>query len=413
MDAVVRLSLLVGVLVLSAGLPARAQQDYDTTAPSTEVDQDQSCEIFGGPACVTEAPVPGLYNPCDCPDRSGDRCECVWFYQCDNTTGVYNTDGKGVLDVRKKDGCASVEFRCCRIDIPKDKREKPEPHKDFPLPTSPPTSACGVRNVGGVASVIVNNNEGEAGFGEFPWMAAILLAGKSGEDYKCGGAILNDVVVLTAAHCVKGIAPSRLKVRAGEWDRETTSELYKHQDRVVSSYVLHDQYYGGNNQYDVALLVLDTPLQLGRHIGTICLPEPGDGTVFDNERCLVAGWGKDKLDDRWPHRYLKRLELPVVRRDECENLLRYTVLGEEFNLHASFLCAGGEEGKDTCKGDGGSPLVCPMADGNYQVAGVVAWGVDCGLAGVPGLYANVPVVRGWIDKTLSDLGSTPRIKSTT
>ena len=45
--------------------------------------------------------------------------------------------------------------------------------------------------------------------------------------------------------------------------------------------------------------------------------------------------------------------------------------------------------------------MCPMADGRYQVVGTVAWGVDCGRARVPGLYANVAAARSWIDSHIS------------
>lgn len=60
----------------------------------------------------------------------------------------------------------------------------------------------------------------------------------------------------------------------------------------------------------------------------------------------------------------------------------------------SFLCAGGEEGQDTCKGDGGGPLVCPRYTNvnseqqQYVQTGIVAWGIGCG-ANLPGAYANV------------------------
>ena len=71
--------------------------------------------------------------------------------------------------------------------------------------------------------------------------------------------------------------------------------------------------------------------------------------------------------------------------------LRTTRLGQKYKLHDSFLCAGGINGKDTCKGDGGSPLVCPSKyDPNtYVQAGIVAWGIGCGEDGIPGVYASV------------------------
>merc|ERR1712025_1406747 len=74
---------------------------------------------------------------------------------------------------------------------------------------------------------------------------------------------------------------------------------------------------------------------------------------------------------------LKEIDLPVVDSYQCENKLRQTRLGGKYKLHDSFLCAGGVSGKDTCKGDGGSPLVCPSkTDPNtYVQAGIVAWGI--------------------------------------
>lgn len=46
---------------------------------------------------------------------------------------------------------------------------------------------------------------------------------------------------------------------------------------------------------------------------------------------------------------LKRVELPVVTHDTCQSILRTTRLGKYFVLDESFICAGGEVGKDTCK----------------------------------------------------------------
>jgi len=53
-------------------------------------------------------------------------------------------------------------------------------------------------------------------------------------------------------------------------------------------------------------------------------------------------------EGRYQH-ILKKLDLPVVARDVCQNSLRSTRLGRFFLLHDSFICAGGEPGKDTCK----------------------------------------------------------------
>lgn len=68
------------------------------------------------------------------------------------------------------------------------------------------------------------------------------------------------------------------------------------------------------------------------------------------------------------------------------------------------MCAGGEEGKDACVGDGGGPLMCPMPkeDNRYFQAGIVSWGIGCGLKNVPGVYTDVRVISEWIKTELKN-----------
>lgn len=96
----------------------------------------------------------------------------------------------------------------------------------------------------------------------------------------------------------------------------------------------------------------------------------------------------------------KQISLDLVSNADCEQTLRNTRLGEFFILDKSFMCAGGQEGEDTCKGDGGGPLICPMDDGSYVQTGIVAWGIDCGKNGIPGVYADVQDGLCFIDYAL-------------
>lgn len=62
---------------------------------------------------------------------------------------------------------------------------------------------------------------------------------------------------------------------------------------------------------------------------------------------------------------LRKVELPIVDNNYCEQLLRTTRLGPYFGLYGTFICAGGETNKDTCQGDGGAALICPLSATQY------------------------------------------------
>lgn len=188
----------------------------------------------------------------------------------------------------------------------------------------------------------------------------------------------NKIYKSAAAHLVSEKISIVWKIRAGEWDTESKDEIFPHQDRYVSEIVIHEQYYRGGLFNDITLLFLDRPVHIAENVNTICLP-PQD-YVFDGCRCFASGWGQEfGYSDKFQV-IMKRVELPVVPREQCLNALRQTRLGPNFELSTSFICAGGERGQDMCKGSGGSPLACPVHGevNRYYQAGIVAWGTGCG-----------------------------------
>ncbi|RVE43043.1 hypothetical protein evm_012314 [Chilo suppressalis] len=222
---------------------------------------------------------------------------------------------------------------------------------------------CGWRNPNGIG-FRVESDEKTSQYGEFPWMAAVLKTEPTGEGdsklniYTGGASLIHPSVALTAAHLVYKDQPSRLKLRAGEWDTQTTREIYPHQDRNVASVVIHEGYDKGTFANDIALLFLTKPIDLAPNVGLACLPPPQQ-KVAAGTKCFATGWGKDKFGKEGHYKtILKKIEMPVVDRSECETKLRASRLEKRFSLDPTFMCAG-EPGRFTCKGDGGSPLVCP------------------------------------------------------
>lgn len=256
------------------------------------------------------------------------------------------TDGSLLIDERN-DGprkffsCPPME-KCCR----KKSTIDPPPNnicESLKVPTK-----CGFRNrkgLGGVA-LSMQNRSLYAQYAEFPWMVAVMLEGPIGSEeattFKSGGSLIHPKVVITSAHNTQKGESRRLIVRAGEWDTQTTKEMCKHEERKVQRVIRHEQFVRANLQNDVALFILESEFTMTAFINTVCLPPPN--TNFDGQRCMSGGWGKDKFGKVGVYQvFLKKIELPIIDRSSCQTQLRDTRLGEDFELHEGFICAGNRE----------------------------------------------------------------------
>uniref|UniRef100_A0A6P7GR36 Phenoloxidase-activating factor 2 n=1 Tax=Diabrotica virgifera virgifera TaxID=50390 RepID=A0A6P7GR36_DIAVI len=326
-------------------------------------------------------------------EQENQHCVCVPYWQCKEDYSGLVEDGGEVMDVRKEREasndyevpCTNDFDVCCPVECGNRKLSS----NDILTARQFEEEVFGFRILG-------ENNEAE--FAEFPWMLGIL----EGKTYRCGASLIHPQVAVTAAHCVSN--EGVYKIRAGEWNWESSSEPLPHQDQHAKKIIIHPQFHPASLRNDIAIIILKSPFKLSENIGLICLPFRG--ARLDSKSCVVSGWGKNSHKKGTYQSTLKKMDLPLVPRNRCVKTLQDKKLGPFFSLHQSFICAGGESGKDTCKGDGGSPLMCPIKGkpGKYQQVGIVSWGLTCGLQNTPGVYVNVMMFVDWIDTVLKSHG---------
>ncbi|MBC8073821.1 MAG: trypsin-like serine protease [Deltaproteobacteria bacterium] len=229
---------------------------------------------------------------------------------------------------------------------------------------------------------------------EYPHQVSV----QSSRGLRCGGSILDEGWVLTAAHCVDNDPPG-LAVAAGS-TRLSALEHGEGQRRPIARVVLHPGYdpYSKPPRNDAALLRLVYPFDLDEPgVAAIEPVSPADaeaGLTDPGALATVSGWGRLREGGALTD-VLHAVDLPIV--DNAEASAAYgRAIGSE-HIAAGELDRGGS---DACQGDSGGPLVVPDDDGDWRLAGVVSWGAACGEPDAPGIYTRVSYVHGWIVRTL-------------
>ncbi|XP_023218223.1 trypsin-1-like [Centruroides sculpturatus] len=271
--------------------------------------------------------------------------------------------------------------------------------------------------------------------GEFPWQVSLQRnTWFFGSSHICGGSVLNENWVLTAAHCVHGVPSNKFLVKFGlqilsdsspgvvsrknscdkQWraaivdkeksiyfnclvkSRDLTAVSFSNSDFdgptsiQVSEIVVHSDYDDSSLHNDIALLRLSTPLDLSssnEHINSICLPSDLHVQGFTT----ASGWGSTR-EDGYSTDELRAVEVPIIGLSQCRSMYGRGAIAD------SMLCAGySQGGKDSCQGDSGGPLI-QRKGGKAELVGIVSWGIGCARPNKPGVYTRLSSYLKWIEE---------------
>ena len=242
--------------------------------------------------------------------------------------------------------------------------------------------------------------------GKFPFQTALIFSGtpEGSEHFGqfCGGSLIAQDWVLTAAHCVPNTEPGEVDVFVGSnvlpsggGSPAPSGAARIHLDDII----VHEAYDPATSDNDIALLHLVGPAPAALATAVTADADLDKQYVVPLGDAVVIGWGATS-EGSGTTPQLMRVWVDIQDTATCE--ANYQEEIPSIEITDNMLCAGlPEGGQDSCQGDSGGFLGAPLGNGKYVQLGIVSWGIGCARPKLFGVYTRVGNYADWIKEQTS------------